>query len=229
MKKKKITPEELVKEYGELISSLCYRMISDKFIAEEAAQEVWYEIIKSLDTFKGEADISTWIYTIANRVIKNYACNEKLYDTGFLKFCFDGPDVRIPDEVDYDKKLWIKEMCDRCLTAILQCLNLEKRLAYILRDGAQLPYKTIAKIMDKKEATVRKIVSRARKKLKNFLNNQCTLYNPEGDCNCRIKKLVEDINLAEEYEKIDKIIDKASFYAKSDKILPGKNYWKKFL
>ena len=225
----KISPEKLVEEYGEYVSILCYRMISDSFIAEEAAQEVWYEVLKKLNDFRGESKISTWIYSIAYRVIINYAPRRRLYDTKFLQYCFDGPDVRIPVEVDYDHKLWIKEQCDRCLTAVLQCLNFEKRLAFVLRDGAQLSYDKIAKIMEKKEVTVRKIVSRARKKLKNFLEGQCTLYNPEGDCNCRIKELVEDINLEEEYRKIENMIGEANFYAKSNKILPKKNYWKKFL
>ena len=83
--------------------------------------------------------------------------------------------------------------------------------------------------MDKKEATVRKIVSRSRKKIKKFLNDQCTLYNPDGSCNCRIKDQVEEFNIREEYEKIYSAIDEAHFYAASEKVMPDKNYWKKNL
>ncbi|MGM0415015.1 MAG: RNA polymerase sigma factor [Bacillota bacterium] len=224
-----LNTEVLVEKYGPMVSSLSYRMIPDSHIAEEAAQEVWYEVIKSLDSFRGESKISTWIYKIAYRVISKYWPNKRLYDENFLKHCFDGPDVRIPEEIDYDGKLWLKEQCDRCLTAVLQCLRPEKKIAYILRDGAELTYEDIAEVLDKKEVTVRKIVSRSRKKIRKFLSDQCTLYNPDGDCNCRIKDEVEDFNIGEEYEKIYSMIDEARFYAASEKVLPEKNYWKKSL
>lgn len=34
----------LVKEYGNMISMIAHRMIQNKEIAREAAQEVWYEL-----------------------------------------------------------------------------------------------------------------------------------------------------------------------------------------
>lgn len=225
----KISSEELVDKYGKLVSAICFRMIQDSMIAEEAAQEVWYEVIKSLDTFQGKSKLSTWIYTIAYRVIINYSRNEKIYDTRFLKETFNGQDLRIPDKIDYDKRIWIKEQCDNCLTGILHCLDNEKRLAYLFKDVAQLSYEVIAEILDKKEATVRKMVSRSRNKLEKFLNKQCTLYNPEGQCNCRMKKLVKDINLEQEYKKIKDLINKVNFYLVSEEILPTKNYWEKYI
>ncbi|MFW6237961.1 MAG: RNA polymerase sigma factor [Bacillota bacterium] len=224
-----ITPEKVVEEYGEYVSRLCYRMVPDPDLAEETAQEVWYQILKSLKTYRGEASLSTWIFKIARRVIYNYAPNKKLYDEKFLRHCFDGPDIQIPEEVDYDKRLWVKEMCDRCLTGVVQCLRPEKKLAFLLRDGAKLSYSDIAEIMEKKEPTVRKIVSRARKKLRNFLHGQCTLYNPEGDCNCRIKEVVEEVDLEAEYGKIRKLLGEVNFYAQTEEMMPKKNYWEKYL
>ncbi len=100
-----ITKEEIVEEFGDMVSRMCFRMVPDPYIAEEAAQEVWYEVLKGLENFRGEAKISTWIYKIAYRVIKNYTYHEKLYDTTFLKHCFNGPKFEIPDRENYDKRL----------------------------------------------------------------------------------------------------------------------------
>ena len=44
----------LVKEYGNMISMIAHRMILNKEIAREAAQEVWYELCKSITSFKGD-------------------------------------------------------------------------------------------------------------------------------------------------------------------------------
>ena len=49
----------LVKEYGNMISMIAHRMILNKEIAREAAQEVWYELCKSISSFKGDSEIST--------------------------------------------------------------------------------------------------------------------------------------------------------------------------
>ena len=54
----------LVEEYGNMISTIAHRMIQNKEIAREAAQEVWYELCKSFHSFKGDSELSTWIYTL---------------------------------------------------------------------------------------------------------------------------------------------------------------------
>ena len=45
--------KEIVEQYGVMVSSIAHRMIQNKEIAKEAAQEVWYEIIKSIDSLTG--------------------------------------------------------------------------------------------------------------------------------------------------------------------------------
>ncbi len=39
---------EIVEKYGKIVSSLCNRIIYDKQFAEDAAQEVWLEVFKSI-------------------------------------------------------------------------------------------------------------------------------------------------------------------------------------
>ncbi|MGM0379593.1 MAG: RNA polymerase sigma factor [Bacillota bacterium] len=225
----KLSKKEIIKKYGTLVSSLCFKMIRNKDIAKEASQEVWLEVLQSLDSFEKKSKLSTWIYKIAYRVIIKYSRNEKKYSTSYLKECFDGPDLRIPHKVNYNKNIWVKNQCDKCLTGTLHCLDNEKRLIYIFREIAQLPYKEIAEIIGKKEANIRKINSRSKMKLENFLNDQCILFNPDGDCRCRIKKQVENIDLDKEYKKIKNINNNISFFQISEKIIPRKKFWKKFL
>ena len=82
------SPEEIAEEYRGLVSALSYRMIQNPEAAKDAAQEAWTEILKSLGTFKGKSKISTWIYTIASRVILKQAKNEKVYSTQYLSEYF---------------------------------------------------------------------------------------------------------------------------------------------
>lgn len=224
-----ISSESLVNEYGHMVSSLCRRMVQDANLAQDAAQQVWLEVINSLQGFRGEAKISTWIYSIAHRVILDFARNERLYSTRFLRGYFREGNIEIPQEEDFNKETWVREMCDKCLTGMLHCLDNEARLDYILRDIVQLPYREIARIQKKDEQSVRKMVSRSRKKLKSFLNDECALANPNGTCHCRMKKWVEQINLPQEYEKLRAISSSVNLYLESETALPNKNFWETYL
>lgn len=224
-----ISAESLVNEYGQMVSSICRRMIQDTDVAQDAAQQVWLEIIKSLPGFRGEAKISTWIYRIAYRVVLDFAKHERQYSTKFLRDYFRSGDIDLPQYEDFDKEIWVKEMCDKCLTGMLHCLDNEVRLTYILKDIALLTYGEIAQIQKKDEQTVRQIVSRTRKKLRNFLKDECALFNPNGICHCRMKKWVEQINLPQEYMKLRKIARSVNLYRESEAVLPGKNYWSAYL
>ncbi len=219
---------EIITEYGPMVSSVCRRMISDRNLAEDASQEVWIQIVKSLDSFKGDSKLSTWIYSIASRVVIKLSKKEKVYSTRFLSNVFSLDKFEIPDEVDFDKAMWIKDMCNKCLTGILHCLDNESRLIYLLRDVIHLEYNEIAVIFNKKVASIRKTISRVRDKLKNFLNNECILYNPSGNCSCRMKNHVEDIKLKDEFNKIVSLKEEVDIFVKSESIFPNKNFWLKF-
>jgi RNA polymerase sigma factor (sigma-70 family) len=222
-------PSSIVEEYGKMVSAICFKMLQNRETANEAAQEAWVEVVKSYHLFDNRSKISTWIYTITYRVVMRYAANERLYSTRFLKSYVHGENREPPLEMDYDHQLWVKEMCDQCLTGILHCLDNEARIAYMFRDVAQLPYPEIAVILAKEELSVRQIISRSRRKLKNFLKNECLLYNPNGSCQCRMRKMVEKVNLLAEYEKLDAFVNQINFFRQSEIILPGKNYWEKYL
>jgi len=216
-------------EYGKMVSILSKRMISNAAIAEEAAQEVWLTVLKSLPSFKGKSKLSTWIYAIAKRVISKYAMQERNHSTRFLHHFITGDDREISLELDIDKDLWIKSECDRCLTGLFHCLSNEARMIYIFRDVIQLPYKEVSAIMGMDEPVVRKTLSRSRTKLRSFLSGNCRIFNPNSDCKCRMNTLLEGIDLPGEYQRIRDIGKHISIFRQAEKVLPTKNYWEKFV
>ena len=108
----------IVEKYGSLVSSICRRMIQNAEDAKDAAQEAWAEIIKGLPSFKGESKLSTWIYTVTYHSVMHFCQKDKIYSTKFLRDYFHGDSLEVPYDIDYDKSIWIKEMCDKCLTAV---------------------------------------------------------------------------------------------------------------
>lgn len=221
--------QQLIEEYGQLVSSLCRRMLSDPAAAQDAAQEVWIEVLKSLPTFRGEAKLSTWLYKIAYRVISRQAKKEKLNNARELRTAFRENEKFESELAGPERKLWVKEMCNKCLNAILHCLSNESRIIYIFREIIRLSYEEIADIVEKDSSAIRKALSRAKEKLNNFLNDECYLYNPAGSCSCRMRNLVVEIDLKGEYEKLKGYVAKANLFLQSEEVLPRKNYWIKNL
>ena len=224
-----ISVDQLVHDYGLMVSAVCIRMMQSEDTAKEAAQEIWLEVIKSLPSFQRRSKLSTWLYTIAYRVAIRHSKKEQVYSTKFLRDYFRDGERDYPVGVDIDKKLWVKEMCDKCLTGILHCLNNEARIAYIFRDIVQLPYEEISQILRKESSSVRQLISRSRRKLRHFLENECALHNPDGPCHCRMKKLVIEMDLPQEYKKLRKIVARANVFKEAEQVLPRKNYWNKYL
>jgi RNA polymerase sigma factor (sigma-70 family) len=68
-----LTIEYIIENYGKMVNSICRRMIQNRDTVEDAVQEVWLEVNKSLKSFRGESKISTWLYKITSRVVMRMA------------------------------------------------------------------------------------------------------------------------------------------------------------
>lgn len=219
---------ELVEKYGISISRLAKRMLSDSEMVKDATQETWFEILKSIDSFKSESEISTWIYSIAKRTILRYAKNERIVTHEDLETCISKGQIKY-DYSEELKEAWIKEKCDDCITAFCHCLKNEARLIFLFRENLDLSYEQISKIMDMTQENVRQIASRSLQKVRNFMKNDCILINPNGRCGCRIKNEIKSIDFDKTYEQIEKAHRLVHIYAKFDIELPRKNLWEKYL
>ena len=55
----------LVNRYKDIVFTLALKMVKDREEAEEASQDTFIKVYKSLAKFKGESKFSTWLYKIA--------------------------------------------------------------------------------------------------------------------------------------------------------------------
>jgi RNA polymerase sigma-70 factor (ECF subfamily) len=102
--------EEVVRLYQHKVYNLVYRMLGNREEAEDVAQEVFVTVFKSIDSFRGEAKFSTWLYRIAANHCKNRmkylgrrsykstgeldeAAERELHQNGNTHQHVDGPDA----------------------------------------------------------------------------------------------------------------------------------------
>jgi RNA polymerase sigma-70 factor (ECF subfamily) len=225
--------ESIHAEFQLPVSRLCRRMIGNEEAAKDAAQEVWCEIVRSFPAFEGRSKTSTWVWTIARRTIFRQRRREKTYSARFLRELFeireaDGVEEieRIPVE---DRMAWIRIQCDECLSGIMHCLGQEERFVYLLRALGALPFAEIAEVLERAEPAVRKAYSRSSAKIRRFLAGNCSLYNPDGDCRCKLSEPMRRVDAEGEYRRVAELARHMAFLEAAESYHPPKEYWKGLL
>src|SRR5436853_1927378 len=56
--------EEVFREYAPRIYNLARRMLASDADAEDVTQDVLLQVVRKLDTFRGESALSTWLHKI---------------------------------------------------------------------------------------------------------------------------------------------------------------------
>lgn len=62
---------ELVNEYQEMLLHMCYVYLRDQELARDAVQETFLKAYRSLNAFRGESSIKTWLIRIAINTCKS--------------------------------------------------------------------------------------------------------------------------------------------------------------
>src|SRR5262245_44233887 len=81
----KVTPELVYREYTQRIYRVALRMVGNEADAEDVTQEVLLQVVRKLDTFRGESSLATWLYRVtANAALalrrKRASCRERQVD-----------------------------------------------------------------------------------------------------------------------------------------------------
>jgi RNA polymerase sigma-70 factor (ECF subfamily) len=169
---------ELVETYQDRVFSLLYRMIGRRDEAEDLAQEVFVTVFKSIEQFRGESKLSTWLYRIAANHCKNrikYLARRHDRTTGLLDEASErvavaqgGAPVGAGRIAPPDQALEGAEN-DRIVQRAIAELDEDHRLVVVLRDIEELTYEDICEVTGLPEGTVKSRLHRARLALKERL------------------------------------------------------------
>ena len=178
--------EKLIDSIQSLIFNLSLRFLWNRMDAEDATQEILLKVITNLSKFDGRSKFKTWAY----RVAINYLINQKQTKieavlTSFDIYADDLKDFKAPLEYNLpDKDILEKEVKVSCTLAMLQCLNRDQRMAFILGNVLKVNSKIGSEITETTPANFRKRLEQSRSILSDFLNNNCGVYNPSNNCRC---------------------------------------------
>ena len=81
--------EELFRTYHNDVYRYLYSLSHDASLSEDLASEVFLKVVKSIGTFRGEADIKTWLFSIARHEWYDYLRkkNRQIRIEAMTEFC----------------------------------------------------------------------------------------------------------------------------------------------
>lgn len=142
------------------IHSLCLRISSDTFVAEELTQEVFIKAWEKLKTFKFESKFSSWLHSIAVNQFLMHLRSEKRRTQNTEEFGKE-KNINNPKHIN-DIRMDIE-------TAI-KALPEQAKIVLVLHDIEGYKHNEIAKMMNIETGTSKAHLHRARKILREELS-----------------------------------------------------------
>jgi RNA polymerase sigma-70 factor (ECF subfamily) len=159
--------DEIVKRYQRKVYTLARRILGNHEDADDIAQEVFIKLFYSLNDFKGESSLFTWIYRITVNECKSFLRKKKIREfvqidevANLLKF------GQTPDQELFEKEE--RNLIERAV----EKLPTKQRMIFVMRFFEDLDYQEIAKILNKPIGTLKANYFHAVKKIQKFIKDE---------------------------------------------------------
>ncbi|MEM9693062.1 MAG: sigma-70 family RNA polymerase sigma factor [Myxococcota bacterium] len=165
---------ELMQLYQKRVFAVVYRMLGRRSEAEEVTQEVFTQVFRYIDNFRGESKLSTWLFRIAVNLSKNRRRSNQRRGSGKHQDVDAMADyaplgaaegvsvgsVARPDEMVAGLEL------EGIVRVAIQRIDADFRELVILRDVEELSYEEIAEVTGLNRGTVKSRIHRGRVQLR---------------------------------------------------------------
>src|SRR5688500_6177403 len=149
----------LFRDHRQRVHRTLFRILGNNRDIEDLTQDAFLEIYRSLDSFRGEAKLSTWVTRITTRVAFGYISRRKPTSA-----CLDlvapieagGPAV--------DELAMLRQAAARVYAA-LDRVDAKQRIAFALHAIEGLPLKEVAELTESSLVAVKTRVWRCRREL----------------------------------------------------------------
>ena len=164
--------KSLVENYQDLVYNTALGVVQNSEDAEDVAQEVFIQVFRSIDQFKGDARLSTWIYRITTtKALDHIRSRKRKKRFAFITSLFGPNDELIHEPVDFQHPgitLDRKEQA-ALLFRMIDQLPENQKVAFTLHKTEELSYQEIADVMQLSVSAVESLLFRARQNLRKLL------------------------------------------------------------
>jgi RNA polymerase sigma-70 factor (ECF subfamily) len=165
--------KELVTRFQDKVFNTALGLLQHHTEAEDIAQEVFIQVYRSIQQFKGDSLLSTWIYRITvTKSLDHLRSKKRKKRFGFLSNLFgeDNRPLHEPEDFNHPGVQHEKKEDAALLFKMVDQLPENQRTAFILNKVEELSYREIADILKTSEPAVDSLLQRAKQNLRKKLN-----------------------------------------------------------
>lgn len=171
----------LLDEYQQKVFGTCISFIPNREDAEDVAQEVFLEVFKSINKFKGNSKLSTWIYKIATNKCLEFIRKKNTKKRFAFMQTIMGNDIPMDKtsyftEVNHPGILLENQEKSNIIFKAINTLPESQRVIFTLAKIDDKSYQEIVEITGKSLSSVESLMFRAKKalqeKLEKFYRNE---------------------------------------------------------
>ena len=160
----------IVAEHQDMVLNTCYRFVLNREDAEDIAQEVFLEAYRSLDSFRQESKLSTWLYRIAvTKSLDHLRKKKRKKRFSSLKrvMGFNDPaeELALPSSIETPAEALSGNERTEILQSALDSLPDNQKTAFLLSKYDGYSNQEIADVMQTTVSAVESLVHRAKKNL----------------------------------------------------------------
>ncbi len=163
---------ELARRYEKRLLNFVHRFVGNIAQAEDLVQATFLKVYRSRGRFKGSGKFSTWLYTIAANLARDYLRKTRKYRFVSLEAPV-GENSNVIDffEAGGDSAADVvqKKEIARMVRLAVARLPRNQRMAVLLSHYDNMSYEEIARILRCSKGTVKSRIFRAKMRLKEFL------------------------------------------------------------
>jgi RNA polymerase sigma-70 factor, ECF subfamily len=161
---KKEMLEGLMNEYGKDVFLLAYSFVKEKALAEDISQEVFIKCYRSIDDFRGDATVKSWIYRITVNTSKDTLKRKSFNVLKYPKWFFENL-----QRSESSEEAVLKRDQNEVLLDCMLKLPVKYREAIILHYFHNLKVNEIAEALEINPNTVKTRLTRGREALRRIL------------------------------------------------------------
>lgn len=164
---------QLITENQNKVYKLALSLVKNPTDAEDIAQETFVRVYTSINSFKGNSSLSTWLhkitYNLALDFIKKNSKKAKVTKT--LDDPEDAELLSLSGETDIPERVFENSQLKELIYSSLNKLPEEQRVLIELKDIHGFSYEEILEITGLKEGTMKSRLIRGRASLKKMLQS----------------------------------------------------------
>ncbi len=180
----------LFSKFQPQLKSYLYRLVANRNDMEDLAHDVFILAYENVNSFKGEASLKTWVFTIATNHARQFLIKEKVWHTDTFERTrsLAHKDKDVMKTIDYahhfaSQNVYdIREHIDYCFTCVSKMLPLNQQIALILKDIYGFKVREITEIINQSHGKVKHLLFNSRKRMVDIFDDTCALVNKKGIC-----------------------------------------------